>query len=75
MLVWHDLVYITCSGMKGHGLVVELSRSGWWWDLMNLKVFSNLNYSMMYEEVSIEASMGHLRMAIARCHDTRIDIN
>lgn len=33
---------------KGHALVMGLSRSDPWMDLMNLKVFSNLDDSMMY---------------------------
>lgn len=30
-------------GTEGHGLVMRLSRSGWWLDVMTLKVFSNLH--------------------------------
>jgi len=35
-------------GTYGHGLVVDLAVLGLWWDLMILKVFSNLNDSMKH---------------------------
>lgn len=34
-------------GTKGHGLVMRLSRLGWWLELMTLQVFPNLNDSVI----------------------------
>lgn len=39
----------TCGhGTKGHGLVLGLSRSSWWWNLMILKAFSSLLDSVIH---------------------------
>lgn len=32
---------------QDHALVMGLGRSGWWLDLMTLKIFSNLDDSMI----------------------------
>lgn len=34
-------------GTEGCGLVVGLGTSGWWWDLLILKVFSTLKHSVV----------------------------
>lgn len=45
-LIYPTWIFSFCHKWRsiGHGLVMGLTWSGWWLDLMNLKLFSNLDY-------------------------------
>lgn len=54
---------------KGQGLLMGLSKSGWWLSFMILKGFPNLNHSMIIQAI-LSPSVGDTSRAIC-CHCNR----